>query len=60
MPRRFENHCRCCDRISKKPARCDYPNDVFAVCVRANGPPNLHGGPNPEMCKGLPRRRLMG
>ena len=56
----FENDRRRRHRVSEESERCDNPDDVFTVCVRADGPTDLHGSVNAEVYKTVPRRRLLG
>lgn len=57
---RFEDHRRRSDRVSEESPGCDNPDDVFTVCVRADGPADLHGGVDAEVCQSIPRGRLLG
>ena len=46
---RFENYRGCSNRICEEPARCDYFNCIFTVCLWPPGTPNIHGSPDSEM-----------
>lgn len=51
---RIEDYRGCRNRVSEKSARCDHSDDVFAVCVRADGSADLHGSTYTEMCQSIP------
>lgn len=50
---RFEDHCRCRNRICKKSTRCDNFNNVFSFCFCSYGFTNLHGCSHTKMHKEL-------